>query len=382
MGQDHPITWCKRYDGANVQDGTPTPKRYTDGRAWVTAMGHFGAAYTENGGDNYLVKQIVGGIRWLAGEGNNSDCSGTVWSSYSREVLVSNTNGAIAVDVAQDGKVYWSEIGSNVDGTYPAYNLTGYVRVHDPKGPPNNNTIVASIPVRSDYSASEDGLLGMKLEPGFDLTDPAKRDLYVYYSPRADFPTTGNAAVVGYNQISRFTLNELGTAAVAGSERVILRVPKVKVAGNPLLFTGGPASSTPGHVGGAGLDFDVDGNLVLGVGDDVPPAGNGHNNYPPMETSCVRARRRAQDVGEHRRSARQDPADQATGRDPRGDDAGGGDDLQRSRREHVRRRRRRPDPSGDLRDGLPPAVHRPRRPGEAEHGRGRRVLPRQRGQPG
>ena len=111
-----------------------TPKRYTDGRAWTTTMGHFGANYTENGGDNALVKQIVGGIRWLAGEGNKSDCSGTVWSSYSREVLVSNTNGAIAVDVAEDGKVYWSEIGSNADGTYPAYSLTGYVRVHDPKG--------------------------------------------------------------------------------------------------------------------------------------------------------------------------------------------------------------------------------------------------------
>ena len=197
LGQDHPTTWCKLYDGANVQDGTATPKRYTDGRAWTTTMGHFGANYTENGGDNALVKQLVGGIRWLAGEGNKSDCSGTVWSSYSREVLVSNTNGAIAVDVAEDGKVYWSEIGSNADGTYPAYSLTGYVRVHDPKGPPNNNTIVASIPVRSDYAASEDGVLGMKLEPGFNPADPAKRDLYVYYSPRADFPTTGNAAVVG-----------------------------------------------------------------------------------------------------------------------------------------------------------------------------------------
>ena len=174
MGQDHPITWCKRYDGASVKDGTATPKRYADGRAWVTAMGHFGSQFTENGGDNHLVKQIVGGIRWLAGEGNNSDCSGTVWSSYTREVLVSNTNGAIAVDVAGDGKVYWSEIGSNADGSYPAYNLTGYVRLHDPKGPANNNTIVASIPVRSDYSASEDGVLGMKLEPGFDLADPGQ----------------------------------------------------------------------------------------------------------------------------------------------------------------------------------------------------------------
>ena len=25
LGQDHPITWCKLYDGANLDDGTPTP---------------------------------------------------------------------------------------------------------------------------------------------------------------------------------------------------------------------------------------------------------------------------------------------------------------------------------------------------------------------
>ena len=44
-GQDHPITWCKLYDGVNVDDGsTRTPQRYRDGRAWVTGMGHFGAS--------------------------------------------------------------------------------------------------------------------------------------------------------------------------------------------------------------------------------------------------------------------------------------------------------------------------------------------------
>ena len=227
LGQDHPTTWCKLYDGANVQDGTATPKRYTDGRAWTTTMGHFGANYTENGGDNALVKQIVGGIRWLAGEGNKSDCSGTVWSSYSREVLVSNTNGAIAVDVAEDGKVYWSEIGSNADGSYPAYSLTGYVRVHDPKGPPNNNTIVASIPVRSDYAASEDGVLGMKPRAGLQSRRSgqarpvrlllAARRLPHHGQRRGGRATTRSAA-------SR--VNELGTAVVAGSERVILRVPE------------------------------------------------------------------------------------------------------------------------------------------------------------
>jgi hypothetical protein len=73
MGEDHPITWCKRYDG-RVVDGTGVARRYRDGRTWVSGMGHFGASYAENGGDNELVRQLVGGVRWTAGEGNRSDC--------------------------------------------------------------------------------------------------------------------------------------------------------------------------------------------------------------------------------------------------------------------------------------------------------------------
>ncbi|WP_028059976.1 ThuA domain-containing protein [Candidatus Solirubrobacter pratensis] len=74
MGADHPITWCKRYDGL-VLDGTGVARRYRDGRTWVTGMGHFGGSYTENGGDNELVRQLVGAVRWVAGEGHGSDCA-------------------------------------------------------------------------------------------------------------------------------------------------------------------------------------------------------------------------------------------------------------------------------------------------------------------
>jgi Trehalose utilisation len=75
MGEDHPISWCKLYDGRRVMDGTGIPKPYRDGRVWTTGMGHFGQSYTEDGGDNELVRHIVGGVRWAAGEGRKSDCS-------------------------------------------------------------------------------------------------------------------------------------------------------------------------------------------------------------------------------------------------------------------------------------------------------------------
>ncbi|GAB3143404.1 ThuA domain-containing protein [Microbispora hainanensis] len=291
MGQDHPTTWCKLYDGDRVKDGTATPRSYDDGRSWVTSQGHFGVRYTENGGDNPLVKQIVGGVRWVAGEGDKTDCSGTVWSNFTRTTLVDNANGPMALDVARDGKLYWTEIGPAT-----GYQTQGYVKMHDPKGPPNNSTTVATIPTRADHGNSEDGVLGMSLEPGFDLSKPDKRDIYVYYSPRnPDWPTTGNQQTVGYNVISRFTLNEAGTAFVpaqaggAGDpahpydEREILRVPKAKISGNPSGFPGGPTDNGPGHVGGAGLVFDSEGNLYLGVGDDTSPNAPGHNRYPPMD---------------------------------------------------------------------------------------------------
>ena len=279
MGQDHPISWCKLYDGNQVADGTGTAKAYNDGRVWVSGMGHFGSSYTANGGDNELVKHIVGGVRWVAGEGKKSDCSGTVWSSFKRTILVDNVNGPIGLDVAADGKVYWSEIGPS-----QGYESEGFIKMYDPSGAANNKTTVATIQTRADHGNSEDGVLGMSLEPGFDVSDPAKRDIYVYYSPRnATWPTSGNQIVVGYNQISRFTVNAEGTAVVPGSERVILRVPKAKISGNPSGFPGGPADSGPGHVGGAGMDFDSAGNLYLGVGDDVSPNASGHNRYIPMD---------------------------------------------------------------------------------------------------
>ncbi|WP_370518000.1 ThuA domain-containing protein [Micromonospora sp. MP36] len=293
MGQDHPTTWCKLYDGGSVKDGTGTPRPYNDGRTWVTSQGHFGVRYTENGGDNPLIKQIVGGVRWVAGEGKKTDCSGTVWSNFTRTTLVDNVNGPMALDVASDGKVYWTEIGPK-----PGYESEGYVKMHDPNGPPNNSTTVATIPTRADHGNSEDGVLGMSLEPGFDLSEPDKRDIYVYYSPRnpGDWPTTGNQQTVGYNLVSRFTLNKTGTTfepAPGGPkhldpahpymERQILRVPKAKISGKPSGFPGGPTDNGPGHVGGASLVFDSEGNLYVGVGDDVSPNAPGHNRYTPMD---------------------------------------------------------------------------------------------------
>ena len=78
-----------------------------------------------------------------------------------------------------------------------------------------------TIPTRADHQSSNDGVLGMALDPNF----AHNRHLYVYYSPRQD-PGCNSCLVLGHNVISRFTLNAAGNAVVAGSEQEILRVPE------------------------------------------------------------------------------------------------------------------------------------------------------------
>ena len=195
--------------------------------------------------------------------------------------------------------------------------------MHDQKGPPGNKTTVATILTRADHGNSEDGVLGFSLQPGFDLSRPEQaprlRVLLAAPGPGDNWPTTATPAaqVVGYNQISRWTLTADGKSVEPNSERVILRVPKAKIGGSPSGFPGGPTDSGPGHVGGAGLDFDSAGNLYLGVGDDVSPNASGPQRLRADGLPLGRALGRPQDLGQHGRPARQGAAHQADAGDDR-----------------------------------------------------------------
>ena len=261
-------------------------------------MGHFGVRYTENGGNNNMVNMMVGGIRWVAGEGKKTDCSGTVWSSFKRTVLVADANQPIGIDASKDGKVYWSEAG--LAGTAADnYESQGAIMMHDQNGAPGNKTTVAVIPTRADHGNSEDGVLGFTLQPGFDLADPNKRNVFAYVSPRPgpgdNWPTGQRAPAPGARlqpghaldadrrrQVRRPGLRARDPARAQDEDR--RRRPRYDPAdaGVPG-FPGGPTDSGPGHVGGAGLDFDSDGNLYLGVGDDVSPNAPGHSGFAPMD---------------------------------------------------------------------------------------------------
>ena len=147
MGQDHPVAWCRDYDG---------------GRVFATSLGHYGNLYTPVAGQpSNLVKLLTGGVRWAAGlAGNDNDCRGTVWSNFRRTTLATDLNGPVSLDVASDGRVYWTEIGA------PGHTSSGRVRMSTPKT--QQTALVATIPTRADaLGASEDGVLGMSLDPNF-----------------------------------------------------------------------------------------------------------------------------------------------------------------------------------------------------------------------
>ncbi|KRE21210.1 ThuA domain-containing protein [Agromyces sp. Soil535] len=225
MGYDHPISWCKPYDG---------------GRAWATAMGHFGSHFEEPA----LMQHIVGGVKYAAGLAEG-DCGGTVWSNFEKVALDQNTSAPFAMDIADDGRVFYTEL------------VRGQIRVWDPA------TNAVSTALELDvYSGGEDGLLGIALDPGFTQNGR----LYVYRSPNAPDNTDPSSFL---SRVSRFTM--VDDVIDPATEEVIIEVPARRL------------PDEPGHTGGA-LDFDADGNLYLSVGDDVNPHSEPSGGYAPLST--------------------------------------------------------------------------------------------------
>ena len=221
-----------------------------------------------------------------------------------------------------------------------------------------------TLQTRADHESSNDGVLGMALDPDF----ATNRQLYVYYSPRQD-PGCNSCLVVGHNVISRFTLNAAGTAVVAGSEQEILRVPKVKV-GNDNRDGVAGQNTYSAHVGGGSISFDSAGDLYIGTGDDVDPFGAGGNGYAPLDQRYPErydARNTAANTNDLRgKVLRIRPLANAAG------GAGAGTTYSIPPGQHVRPRHGE-DEARDLRHGLPQPVHGHDRPGAPGHGPGRRL---------
>ncbi|AYY14126.1 DUF1349 domain-containing protein [Actinobacteria bacterium YIM 96077] len=224
MGYDHPISWCKLYDG---------------GRAFATALGHFPSHYDEP----EVIQHMVGGIEWAAGAAPG-DCGGTDWGSYEKVALDQNTSAPFGLTVAPDRRVFFTEL------------VRGEIRVFDPETHTTSTALDLDV-----YYGGEDGLLGITVGPNFEDTG----HLYVYWSPASD---DDSDPANFFNRVSRFTVDENSMIDPA-SEEVIIEVPARR------------QPDEPGHTGGD-LDFDLDGNLLISVGDDVNPHSEPSGGYAPL----------------------------------------------------------------------------------------------------
>jgi PKD repeat protein len=95
---DHPISWCQRYDG---------------GRSWYTGMGHTQASFAEA---DYL-KHLLGGIEVAAGAVQDADCGSTGGNHAPTVSALRNPSG----DVSPGDPVAFTAMGTDQDGDTLTY---------------------------------------------------------------------------------------------------------------------------------------------------------------------------------------------------------------------------------------------------------------------
>ena len=123
MGADHPVTWCKDYQG---------------GRSYYTNHGASAAAWN----DANLVKELVGALTWAAGQSDPvySDCGATVRANYQQSFVAAppNLSEPIGFDVLPDGtgRVIQTDRRGGVRLHDPATNSTTCLNLSDADGDP------------------------------------------------------------------------------------------------------------------------------------------------------------------------------------------------------------------------------------------------------
>ncbi|WP_422770379.1 ThuA domain-containing protein [Plantactinospora sp. WMMC1484] len=247
MGYDHPIAWCKDYQG---------------GRSWYTGLGHSIETYRSKP----FTRHLLGGIQWAAGvvEG---DCGATVTGNYEKVTLNDEPGEPMSLAVLPDGRVLHNTRG-------------GQVRLYDPTS--GASPVINTIPV---YSHDEDGLQTVSIDPDF----ATNKWVYLYYSPplstpvddpatpgvnEGDAPATSTDPTVwdrfkGYNQLSRVKFVDGENPHLdMSTEQQILRVDVDR--------------GICCHVAGK-VKFDGRGNLYLITGDDTNAGGS--DGFTPINES-------------------------------------------------------------------------------------------------
>ncbi len=223
-GSNHPISWYHEFDG---------------GRAFYTGGGHEDSSFSEP----LFLNHLQGGIAYAMGNGRNLDYSKATAvpvpeeNRFEKTVLINDLDTPMELAVADDGRIFYTELRSANLGVY------------------DTRTGIQSVIHRFDVETEGgSGLIGITLDPGFK----ENKYIYLYYSP----PAKGNQ--IRFN-LSRFLLSEDNNLNME-SEAVLLQVPVEANSGS--------------HHGGS-LAWDANGNLYLSTGDSSSPFPA--DGYAPLD---------------------------------------------------------------------------------------------------
>ena len=222
MGNFHPVSWYHEFDG---------------GRAFITALGHEKALYTESA----FRQHLLGGLKYAAGDNQLPDynkprpaaaAATTGGTGFVKTSVVCDLYEPMEMDMFPDGKIMFIE-------------RRGVIKLYDPATGRTNP--VDEIKV---YHQNEEGLLGLAIDPKWQENNW----IYLYYAPEDD----KESAI----RLSRFVFknDQLDRA----SEKILLTVATDRSVHNY-------------HAGGS-IQFDAEGYLYLSTGDNTDHYDDGYSS--------------------------------------------------------------------------------------------------------
>ncbi|AQU65637.1 ThuA domain-containing protein [Streptomyces niveus] len=245
-GADHPISWCRDYDG---------------GRSFYTGMGATVDSYAEADFRDHL----RGALQWTT-RISRADCKATINANYAAERVtqpnkpgesdqIGEPHGTV---VAPDGRVFYIGRGGG-DNTQPVVTDwanpdigkgEGQIHVYDPTTKKVTKagglTIFGNKGGGDELVKNEEGLLGIELDPDF-MTNGW---VYLHYTPHSEINRDTRMAE---RRVSRFTLDLATNKLDLATEKTLLAWP-VQI--NSCCHSGG------------GMAWDSKGNLYIATGDN------------------------------------------------------------------------------------------------------------------
>lgn len=207
-GDHHPMAWYHEFDG---------------GRVFYTGMGHRKETFREP----LFLQHLLGGIQYAIGDNNLDYTKARTQrvpeeTRFVKDVLDFNLDEPMEIDELPGKGILFIE-------------RRGALKLFDFSSASTKK--VADIDV---FYGNEDGLLGLAVDPNYKENNW----IYLFYSAPGE---------ISKQHISRFTLTD--NTLDKSSEKILLTIPTIRACC---------------HSGG-GLEFDNNGNLIIGVGDNTDP---------------------------------------------------------------------------------------------------------------